>query len=283
VGGVLRFASSEGYATGFGLQWRRFARTQVDRYNGSTISRDWFFAHTPWTAEELKGLSMLDAGCGSGRFSQVALDAGATVIAVDLSSAVDACRTNLADYERLTVVQADLTSLPFADESLDAIFSIGVLQHTPEPMRILRALPRYLRHGGRLAIWTYERTLRGMLHPKYVLRPITRRLKPATLLRMIEAAAPLLLRASDTCVRVPAVGRYVARCVPVANYRDVFPLDGGQLLDWAILDTFDWLCPAYDRPLRWAGVKVALEEGGLRNVRRIAPATAGLAVAGEKP
>ena len=44
-----------------------------------------------------RGTRLLDAGCGAGRFAEVALSLGARVIAVDFSNAIDAARENLKE------------------------------------------------------------------------------------------------------------------------------------------------------------------------------------------
>ncbi|MFN9152611.1 MAG: class I SAM-dependent methyltransferase, partial [bacterium] len=139
--GVARFVPDDVYASNFGMQWNTFSRTQLDRYNGTTISRDRFRLVTGWSLEDLAGKRVLDAGCGAGRFAQIALDAGAEVVAVDLSSAVDACQANLGPHPRLTVVQASIYDLPFSPGSFDFVYSIGVLQHTPDVERAVKALP----------------------------------------------------------------------------------------------------------------------------------------------
>ena len=90
--GIPRFVSSENYAASFGRQWNKFARLQMDSQNGTSFSRDRFYSITEWEPADLKGKLVLDAGCGAGRFSEVVLQDGAEVVAVDLSSAVDACR-----------------------------------------------------------------------------------------------------------------------------------------------------------------------------------------------
>src|SRR6266705_2323461 len=96
VRGVPRFVAAANYASSFGFQWNRFPRTQLDSTSGTSISSDRFFGQSGWNAEELRGRRVLDIGCGAGRFAEVAVRSGARVVAIDSSSAVDACRSNLA-------------------------------------------------------------------------------------------------------------------------------------------------------------------------------------------
>ena len=53
------------------------------------------------------------------------------------------------------VVQATLHHLPFALESFDFIYSIGVLHHLPDPEVALRNLLRFLKPGGEIQIYLY--------------------------------------------------------------------------------------------------------------------------------
>ncbi len=92
IGGIPRFVRQESYAESFGFQWNRFRQTQLDSHSGRDISRDRFLTATGWQPESLAGKTVLDAGCGAGRFAEIALSFGATVFAVDYSRAVEACQ-----------------------------------------------------------------------------------------------------------------------------------------------------------------------------------------------
>ena len=83
-GSVPRFVPDSGYSQNFGEQWNHFRRTQIDKFNGTDLSKERFYSGTGWSPAELKGAKILEAGCGAGRFTQVMLDAGAQVYSVDL-------------------------------------------------------------------------------------------------------------------------------------------------------------------------------------------------------
>ena len=95
------------------------------------------------------GADVLDAGCGTGQNSIWLREKGFNVTGADFSEFAleQARRAHGIDF-RL----ADLTDLPFADESFDAIFCIGVLMHVPQIERALQELVRVLRPGGWLVI-----------------------------------------------------------------------------------------------------------------------------------
>src|SRR6266545_5872497 len=109
--GIRRYVDTVDYADSFGEQWQRYRRVQLDSETRKSLSRDRLFRGTGWTPEELAGELVLEAGCGAGRFTEVLLGAGARVVAVDATTAVDACRETCGDHPRLALVQADLFDL----------------------------------------------------------------------------------------------------------------------------------------------------------------------------
>ena len=262
---VPRFVGTTNYADSFGLQWNRFRRTQLDSVSGIPISRDRFFRYSGWSPQELAGKRVLDVGCGAGRFAEVALQAGANVVAVDYSSAVDACRANLAPNERLEIVQGDVFSLPFEPGLFDYVYCFGVLQHTPDVEGAFRALPRQLKPGGKLAVDVYPWLFRNIAWSKYWLRPITRRMPAPVLFRIVEQLSPSMLALSRAVSRIPKAGHYLRYLIPVASYDGVYNLTEEQLREWAVLDTFDMFAPAHDHPQRRSALEKWLGESGLED------------------
>jgi SAM-dependent methyltransferase len=245
---VPRFVASENYSESFGFQWNRFRCTQLDSHTGVPISRDRFFRQSGWTQQELRGRTVLDVGCGAGRFTEVALNAGAEVVAVDYSTAVDACSANFASHADLHVVQGDVYRLPFRPGSFDFVYCFGVLQHTPDVERAFLAITEQLRPGGRLAVDLYPKLRTNALWPKYWLRPLTCRTSPSRLFPLVERMVGVLFPVSLAFGRVPGIGRKLRHLIPVANYDGRLPLTREQLEQWSVLDTFDMLASRYDQP-----------------------------------
>jgi SAM-dependent methyltransferase len=264
--GIPRFVPETGYADNFGMQWNKFARTQLDSHTGHPISADRFWLSTGWSPDQLNGQWVLDVGCGAGRFAEVALNAGAKVVALDYSSAVDAAQANLRQHENLHVVQGDVYALPFLRHSFPFVYSLGVLQHTPDVARAFAALPLMVEAGGALATDFYFKYWRTPITPKYWLRPLTKRVPQDKLFSALEKLTPGLLAVSRAVSRVPVLGPGLRRMVPVANYEDELPLDAEQLKEWALLDTFDWLAPAYDNPQTARTVRAWAEAAGLVDI-----------------
>src|SRR5690349_17820330 len=114
VRGVPRFVPSDGYAAAFGWQWTHFRKSQLDSHTGTSISRQRLTRCLGGSLAVVKGKTVLEAGCGAGRFTEILLDAGARVVAADLSSAVDANYANCSQAADYFVCQADIRQLPVA-------------------------------------------------------------------------------------------------------------------------------------------------------------------------
>ena len=71
-GGIPRFVPESNYADSFGLQWNKFRKTQLDSYSGQPISADRFWNATGWNPDVMKNSWVMDAGCGAGRFAEIA-------------------------------------------------------------------------------------------------------------------------------------------------------------------------------------------------------------------
>ena len=265
-GGIPRFVPASNYADNFGMQWNHFARTQLDSHSGHPISTERFWHATGWDPAELKGKWVLDVGCGSGRFAEVALSAGANVVALDYSSAVDACQANLQQHNGLHVVQGDIYALPFEPGSFDFVYSLGVLQHTPDVATSFASLPPMVTPGGRLCVDYYEKSWRSIFLSKYWLRPITKRLPKTILFSALQKMVPSLLVISNLIGAIPLVGKQLRRMFPVANYSGLLPLSRDQVREWALLDTFDWLSPEYDNPQSETSARAMIEQAGMRSI-----------------
>lgn len=264
---IPRFHPDAAYVQSFGDQWNRFRRTQIDKFNGTTLSRDRFYSGTGWTPEALKGARILEAGCGAGRFTQVLLDAGAHVYALDYSSAVDACLANNGPHPSLCVVQADLYRMPFCLASFDFVFCYGVLQHTPDPRAAFMCLVRFAKPGGHLAVDVYRKGLALAPHKsKYLYRGVTKRIPPDILFDLIRWYVPKWLPIDTRIKQIPALGRVLGMLIPCWNYW-YLPLSREQQLEWAVLDTFDALASRYDSPQTLDTVQRWFEEAGLEEIR----------------
>lgn len=126
----------------------------VQRYGFESVDemRSFFGAHQ----------RVLDAGCGSGFGSSMWMDSSwrgdgkAEWVGADISEAVDVAQERLGAIPGTHFIQADILQLPFRPQSFDAIFSDGVLHHTPSTERALKSLAPLLVTHGEILFYVYR-------------------------------------------------------------------------------------------------------------------------------
>jgi SAM-dependent methyltransferase len=273
VRGVPRFVGSEGYAAGFGKQWKRFGRTQLDSYTCTTISRDRLSRCLGGSLAVVRGKKVLEAGCGAGRFTELLLQSGARVFASDLSTAVETNYDNCHGTPGYFVCQADLHALPARREAFDFVICLGVIQHTPNPEDTIATLCDFVRPGGALVIDHYCYDASDMTRVRQRLRAFLLRRSPGQALAFVRAIVAvlwpvhrMLWRLSD--YRWIAAGRRSwLQFSPVLDYHDQYSQLGPRLLyAWAALDTHDALTDFYKHKRSVEQIASCLERLGLEKI-----------------
>jgi SAM-dependent methyltransferase len=274
VRGVPRFVGSEGYAAGFGEQWKRFRRTQLDSFTRTTISRDRLTRCLGGSLTVVRDKSVLEAGCGAGRFTEVLLESGARVFASDLSTAVEANYDNCHGAAGYFVCQADLRALPARRESFDFVICLGVIQHTPNPEHTIATLCDFVRPGGSLVIDHYVYDTDDMTPVRRRLRAFLIRKEPRSALAFVRAMVAILWPVHRMLWHLPdycwiAAGR--RRCLrlsPILDYHDQYSQLGPRLLyAWAALDTHDSLTDFYKHKRTVEQIVNCLQRLGLEDVK----------------
>ncbi len=171
---IPRFVDGDNYVGSFSLQWKIFRQAQLDSVTHSQETRSRFIDMTGSAAHDLEACRVLDVGCGPGKFIETVREMGAEVFGVDLSFAVDAALENFGHDPRIHLLQADVFKLPFREEVFDMVFSLGVLHHTPDCEGAFKGLARFVKPGGKLAIWVYSQDI--VPHFNRRLRSFTRRM-----------------------------------------------------------------------------------------------------------
>lgn len=274
--GIPKFVEGELHEN-FAIQWKRFSDVQLDSKNHTSCSRDRLLSQSGLSPEDFKGKTILEVGCGAGRFTEILLGFGASVIAVDYSAAVEACAaSNQAARSdgRLWNAQADVFALPFKRAAFDIVLGYGMLQHTGDPRRALHALWEHVRPGGMLLADRYQLSLRCVLPIKYTVRPLFKRLPPSMVLSLAERTCELLVPAQRALLRATkgkglvrfirhAIGRSPNSVYPL-NLEIAGVLDRDTAFRWCVLDTFDMWAPQFDSPQTLSGWKSDLKhlEGG---------------------
>ena len=245
----------------FGWQWQHFSEWHPE-FEAQFL--DWIY---PLEPSSFRGKRVLDAGCGTGRHAFHAASYGAeAVIALDLSSAVDAARENLREVDSVHVVQGDLLRPPFRTSAngggFDLIYSIGVLHHLPDPYAGFQTLLHYLRPGGTIAIWVYGYENNGLVRNAVEpLRRISTRVPPP-LVRGLAWPLAVGFHAVARGIYKP-LPRRISRHLPLSEYM-ISVADFSFRQNYGIV--FDQLAAPTATYLRGSEVKRWFAEAGLDQI-----------------
>jgi len=259
---IPRFCSLDNYANSFGYEWNAHVLTQYDHYTGVSLSEERFFKWTNWE-RDLHGQKVLEIGCGAGRHTIHAADTGADLVCIDLSNAVEANYKMNGHRENVLIVQADAYRPPLRLEYFDKVFVFGILPAMPDPRAGVIAFQKCLKPGGQLVVDAYRTRWWFYLAPRLWIRPITKRMNPATLHRLIEKWVNLMWPIVRRIRKLPGGRMFNRGVLVIADYGGFYDLSEKHLKEWAILDTFDGLSPMYEKREKPATVGRWFEEAGL--------------------
>jgi SAM-dependent methyltransferase/uncharacterized protein YbaR (Trm112 family) len=249
VRGIPRFTGRENYSASFGFEWTRWPRVQFESENAGTRMEGYTTRMWEKVAgvgdEQVRGKTIVEFGCGPGRFLDVVRRKGGRAVGLDLSQAVEAARSNFADDPDVLIIQGDILRPPLRPGVFDGGYTIGVLHHTPEPVRGLLSLTRSIKPGGWVACCVYpkagfydlpsvgrfRRLHNNILKPRFGYRPA---------LVYSHFSARVLAPLFKVCQRFPGLRRVAdwlgSQWLPWLYIPDV---------RWRVLDTFDGITPAY--------------------------------------
>ena len=112
------------------------------------------------------GDTVLECACGTGAISVAIAPVCARLVATDYSEGMlKQARKKLAKHLNVTVEQADITDLRYADDSFDAVVAGNVIHLLPEPGDALKELKRVVRPGGTIIVPTYVSLTDGANNP----------------------------------------------------------------------------------------------------------------------
>ena len=94
--------------------------------------------------DSMQDFRVCDLGCGIGRWSYLLKDYVKELVLVDFSEAIFVARKNLKEKDSAVFFMGDIKDLPFQDNFVDFLFSLGVLHHIPSPaLTEVRNLKKY--------------------------------------------------------------------------------------------------------------------------------------------
>lgn len=222
------------------------------RYPGSLPEDERIFLEeTQIPRADFAGRLVLDAGCGMGRYSLVALSLGAEVVALDLSESLRRLAAVAPGSRKLHVVQGDLLRPPFRKGVFDIVYSQGVLHHTADTHAAFRRVAALVKPEGVLSVWLYGKAGR---FEDFATNPIREdrswlreRRRLAWVVVAVRHGLSDLARAVTT--RLPMRWTY-ALCYPLAALGAV---PGLKYLTFSVhpdfkvrlIENFDWVSPPF--------------------------------------
>lgn len=136
----------------FGREWNRFNHfTQQSIEVCSAEYFDLLDEHILTPTSQL-----LDAGCGSGRFTGYLSSRAGFIEAIDPSDAIFSAAKEWQDLQNVRFSKASIGELPFADESFDLVLSVGVLHHIPNTQQALNDCVAKVKKGGWMYCYLYH-------------------------------------------------------------------------------------------------------------------------------
>lgn len=241
--GIVLFSKQNtNYTESFGFQWEKFGKVQFEDQN---VGKPMEGYTSRMLSQILDGYEIkpkeliIEGGCGSGRFLDLALKAGAHCIGLDYSfESLKVTRKNLESYgyTNLLLVQCDLTQMiPLKEKCADAIYSIGVLHHTSDPKRAFKNLTLCLKEKGWFACHVYSKGNIYDNRKTLFYRKIFKFLYPFFGYYPPLAYSYFISTVVRPFYGVPLLG-LITKFFVVAMPKD---------RKWCLLDTFDALTPSY--------------------------------------
>ncbi len=170
-----------------------------------------------------RGKRVLEIGCGLGTHAQLLAQAGCDYTGIDLSAHAAAATRRRLELRGLpgTVLQMDATRMEFEDESFDAVWSWGVIHHSPTTEIIAREILRVLKPGGDFVVMVYHKNsfvywlnyffVRGVLMGKLLtmsMEQIRNRYSDGLIARFFTRAEGLRLFAEASSATTEVAGLY---------------------------------------------------------------------------
>ena len=272
-GEVISLKKFDDYAQNFGLQWNEFQLTQFDSHSGLPLTENRLKNSSGWNLEDLRNKKILEIGGGAGRFTEIFLKHGAKVVCIDLSSAVFANSLNNSN-RNVIFLRGSFENLKGLEGRFDYVFCYGVAQHTPDPQAVYKSCFELVKPNGFLSIDHYLKVWYPSPYyfPKYFWRPITTRIKPESLLSIIRTYIPIYIQLDTLLIKfIPSrkLSSLIRGVIPIPcwNYFGIENIrqDKENLVQWAIMDTFDALGAKYDYPASLKTVRKWANCLGMKN------------------
>lgn len=135
----------------FGEEWNEFS--SFDEEEVQYIGNEYFDIVTE--QHITKNSTVLDVGCGTGRWSRYISQRVGQVEGIDPSSAIFNAVDFNKNIENIRFTQAGVDCIPFENNSFDLVFSLGVLHHIPDTQKAMQACVDKVKMNGHFLVYLY--------------------------------------------------------------------------------------------------------------------------------
>ena len=253
-----RFVESDDYADAFALEWNAFRTAHLDSFTGlDYLDRQLQdFLGLPDRGPRREG--------GSRRWLRARALLGnrveprGTVVAVDLSGAIDAAFENLNSGTVSTLCRRTSSGFRFAPRPSTSSIAGGFCAHTPDPPAAFEKLPPLVRPGGKVMTMVYANYNKAYLTTTELYRRLTTRMPKRILLKLCSTS-----RCPYYVGQIPGVGPLITRLLLPGERSSTDPsLASGEY----VLDLYS---PKYAFTYNHVDVHGWYERAGLEVIRPV--------------
>ncbi|MCP3427421.1 bifunctional 2-polyprenyl-6-hydroxyphenol methylase/3-demethylubiquinol 3-O-methyltransferase UbiG [Opacimonas viscosa] len=186
--------------SGLAAKWWDLSGEFKPLHDINPLRSDFIQQHLP---QGLKGMSLLDVGCGGGILAEAMVQRGAVVTGIDMADAsLEVARLHglesglKAQYECISA-EEHATTHPAA---YDVVTCLEMLEHVPDPASVIRSVAHMVKPGGYAFFSTLNRNpksyLMAILGAEYLLKMVPKGthdyqkfIKPSELMRYIDSTS----------------------------------------------------------------------------------------------
>jgi SAM-dependent methyltransferase len=255
----------------FGEQWHQF--TENEGFYGSVASLEDKCCNL-MSVEDIRGKDVCEIGAGAGRFIGILSQLSPkSILAIEPSKAIEILQRNM-EVSEVPIRYLNATGGQLDEiDTLDYVFSIGVIHHIVDPVPTLRAALKALRPGGRLLIWVYgyegNELYLALVSP---LRWVTKRLPDP----VVRALSWVLLMIMEVYIQL-------CRFLPLPLRGYMVNVLGKFTMNKKLLAIFDQLNPAHAKYYKRDEIIEVVQSAGFINAKAQDRHGYSWSVIGEKP
>jgi ubiquinone/menaquinone biosynthesis C-methylase UbiE len=247
----------------FGEEWEKFYNFDTDEIE--QIGKEYFGFLDKNIINS--NTTVLDVGCGTGRWTKYLSSRVKSIEAIDPSKAIYFADELLKDTKNVRLSIASTESIPFEDGTFDFVMSVGVLHHIPDTQKAMKDCVKKVKKGGFFYVYLYYALdNRGLLYKMIF--------KASDVIRRIVSKLPsdtkkLVCDLLALTIYVPfvTIGRFL-HFVGLEKIASLLPLSAYQDKSLFVMrnDALDRFGTALEQRFTKEQIKNMMQNSGLSNI-----------------